>query len=599
MGRLTNQFNRHLSTGLICFATLIGIWTQVNVRLFANGSIRFPFSTSQLGPDVDARDWGVGVLCRQLGFTPSDLFPIMSQSRRLPEHSVYCLVQTLLGLPFIYRESQLVLSNRYKPVRLMAHHELFSDPPSQNSTLGLNDTLTACNLPNIHSSTNRLVYWPKTDKLRRHYELEDLSLQKAAASFKRVFFDAHIDAILQRLPPTYHGLNRTLHDFAYACQVFRGHQLLSRGKMIRVTVIAAKDLSRHKSSGHRNFDVERQFELLGNFYCVLNWAVGMYSLDDRGATRREFFGIRFHNEMASQYGFAQGAAHRYGKFSQEWIVIHSAMDAIGLPGTWSLPKTTFGVETSQYQEPPTKQEDQPGQMPVAPSKQHPSTDPFSEPKTKSTPEPKPAPEQQPEKDPGPESHSATVPIRSASLIANSDESLGSTQRLIFFFFAVAILFLLVGFVLVKLRPDKSRPSVAMMATETTPISGTTPRTISEGNRPKSMAASNFPNEAVGKLSPPDGSTSIPLGRELLISAEGLVIGRAMELCHVEIRDPQVSRRHLRLRLLDGAIWVEDLNSTWGTEVDAKRIVPFESVRLQPGQLVRIAGVLYQFESESL
>ena len=74
-------------------------------------------------------------------------------------------------------------------------------------------------------------------------------------------------------------------------------------------------------------------------------------------------------------------------------------------------------------------------------------------------------------------------------------------------------------------------------------------------------AAVVPARTVGTLIPLDGSEPIPLSRDLLTSAEGLVIGRGRELCHVEIRHPQVSRRHLRLRLVDGAIRVEDLNST--------------------------------------
>ena len=156
----------------------------------------------------------------------------------------------------------------------------------------------------------------------------------------------------------------------------------------------------------------------------------------------------------------------------------------------------------------------------------------------------------------------------------------------------AILLLVAGFALVKFRPG--RDSMRGAARAHADAFGA----LGEGNRagPVPPPAAVVPARAVGTLIPLDGSEPIPLRRDLLTSAEGLVIGRARELCHVEMRHPQVSRRHLRLRLVDGAIWVEDLNSTRGTEVDEKRLEPFKAVRLHSGQLVRIAAFPYQFKS---
>lgn len=70
-------------------------------------------------------------------------------------------------------------------------------------------------------------------------------------------------------------------------------------------------------------------------------------------------------------------------------------------------------------------------------------------------------------------------------------------------------------------------------------------------------------DSVGTLDPLDGSASIALNRDLLVSAEGLVIGRAVELCHIEIRGPTVSRRHARCRLIRGSLRIEDLHSAGG------------------------------------
>ena len=63
-----------------------------------------------------------------------------------------------------------------------------------------------------------------------------------------------------------------------------------------------------------------------------------------------------------------------------------------------------------------------------------------------------------------------------------------------------------------------------------------------------------------------GSRRIPLPLNLLRSPAGMVIGRAPELCDVRIPDSDLLRRHIRCRLDSGRIYIEDLNSTNGTEV---------------------------------
>ena len=63
-----------------------------------------------------------------------------------------------------------------------------------------------------------------------------------------------------------------------------------------------------------------------------------------------------------------------------------------------------------------------------------------------------------------------------------------------------------------------------------------PNHVPDTDQTRSGAAP-FAADSLGALEPLDGSASIPLNRNLLVSAEGLVIGRAVELCHIEIRDP--------------------------------------------------------------
>ena len=260
---------------------------------------------------------------------------------------------------------------------------------------------------------------------------------------------------------------------------------------------------------------------------------------------------------AARYAFAAVAEILYGESSPEWAATHTAMDAIGIPGYWDPI------------EPEPERAKEPAPEPEAEPESEPAPQPEPEPPPRPAPSPKPTPAPQPEETPIPEPKPAPDPP-----LPEPGESLNPAQQIILWILA-AILLLVAGFALVKFRPIRG-----------------------EENRagPVSPPAAVVPARTVGTLIPRDSSQPISLRRDLLTSAEGLVIGRAKELCHVQIRAPQVSRRHLRLRLVDGAVWVEDLNSTRGTEVDANRLEPFRAVRLHSGQWVRVAAFPYQFKA---
>lgn len=102
-----------------------------------------------------------------------------------------------------------------------------------------------------------------------------------------------------------------------------------------------------------------------------------------------------------------------------------------------------------------------------------------------------------------------------------------------------------------------------------------------------------PAASVTSLASRDGSQLIPLDRDLLLAPEGLVVGRTLEMCHVEIREHAVSLRHLRLRLVRGALWIEDLNSSGGTEVDGKVLEPYMPLQVSPGQVLQIGTRSYE------
>ena len=106
-----------------------------------------------------------------------------------------------------------------------------------------------------------------------------------------------------------------------------------------------------------------------------------------------------------------------------------------------------------------------------------------------------------------------------------------------------------------------------------------------------------PDAVAGFLHPADASPPIPLPRELLSAHQGLVIGRDVELSDVQIPDPEISGRHLRLRAVGGRFVVEDLNSLAGTHADGVALAPFDPRPIASGQTLNIAGRPYRLRLE--
>ena len=81
----------------------------------------------------------------------------------------------------------------------------------------------------------------------------------------------------------------------------------------------------------------------------------------------------------------------------------------------------------------------------------------------------------------------------------------------------------------------------------------------------------------------------PLAGRVLTIEAGLTIGR--EGCDVVLPDPEVSRRHAVMRVLDsGAVAIEDLGSTNGTYVNDERAEGATPVN--PGDIVRFGNTLW-------
>ena len=86
-----------------------------------------------------------------------------------------------------------------------------------------------------------------------------------------------------------------------------------------------------------------------------------------------------------------------------------------------------------------------------------------------------------------------------------------------------------------------------------------------------------------------------LGRRLRLDAEPVTVGRD-PACELPLASPDVSRRHCRLQLVAGEVFVTDLRSTNGTYVDGKRIE--DSVLLPDGSIVEVGQQVLKHERRS-
>lgn len=278
----------------------------------------------------------------------------------------------------------------------------------------------------------------------------------------------------------------------------------------------------------------------------------------------------------ARYGFAHAAEALHGENSMEWIAVHTAMDAIGIPGYWVRPPESEPPEPMAQPQPP---EPEPASG-TSSAPQSTAVPPNST--TPQSPPPSPVLSPDPNATRPPAQTEASVEPPASSRNESLDPAATSGGRL-GLFLAAALALVGAGIVVYAYRPGRSSPT----------------RWKPAGWKSRSQPVSAPAPASLGTLRPADDTPAISLRRELLVSREGLVIGRAASICHVEIRDPAVSRRHARIRLADGIVVIEDLNSAAGTRLDGRRLEPFKPTRVEARQTLAIAGRSYTFESAPL
>ena len=84
--------------------------------------------------------------------------------------------------------------------------------------------------------------------------------------------------------------------------------------------------------------------------------------------------------------------------------------------------------------------------------------------------------------------------------------------------------------------------------------------------------------------------------ELASARHGISVGRHPGLVDRPLSDPALSRRHFRVSLHDGGVFVEDLQSTHGTFVNGEKLKPYHARRVRPGDTVRAGGGEWRFNA---
>ena len=92
--------------------------------------------------------------------------------------------------------------------------------------------------------------------------------------------------------------------------------------------------------------------------------------------------------------------------------------------------------------------------------------------------------------------------------------------------------------------------------------------------------------------------ALSLRRETLGSSAGAVIGRNPAGSGHVVADPDVSREHLRIQVEDGIPYAEDLNSTNGSALNGRVLLPGQRSQISDGDELRLGTVSFRIHLKS-
>lgn len=84
-----------------------------------------------------------------------------------------------------------------------------------------------------------------------------------------------------------------------------------------------------------------------------------------------------------------------------------------------------------------------------------------------------------------------------------------------------------------------------------------------------------------------------VGRQWAIEKSGLVLGRSIE-SHIFVDDRSVSKKHAEILLIDNQVYIQDLGSTNGTEVDGKKLEPTDKKKLFNNVQIKAGNIIFKF-----
>jgi hypothetical protein len=107
-------------------------------------------------------------------------------------------------------------------------------------------------------------------------------------------------------------------------------------------------------------------------------------------------------------------------------------------------------------------------------------------------------------------------------------------------------------------------------------------------------SSSADEPAQGLLSMPSRLVALDQGPDILIDEGTIMVGRHPS-CDARMDSLRLSRRHCSLTEENGEVFVHDLDSTNGIQINGERV---KAGRLRPGDELTIAHYRYRFETDS-
>ncbi len=84
-----------------------------------------------------------------------------------------------------------------------------------------------------------------------------------------------------------------------------------------------------------------------------------------------------------------------------------------------------------------------------------------------------------------------------------------------------------------------------------------------------------------------------IGQRVILQQADTLIGRST-VCDVQIYDPKVSRKHFRIRYGNGAFYLQDQQSSRGTQINGERVM---AQKLHDGDRIEIGDTSLVFHIE--